>query len=121
MKKGKILNWVLAAGAIAAPAFLAGCYPAEGGEADASGTIMFIVILALFIGFFYFFMIRPQRKQKKEHDQLLDSLKNGDRVVTVGGIYGQIENLNDENVVLKVESGATIRVARNSVVLKRSK
>jgi len=121
MEKGKILNWGLVAGIITVLAFLAGCAPVEGEEADASSTIMFVVILVLFIGFFYFFMIRPQRKQKKEHDQLLDSLKNGDRVVTVGGIYGQIENLNDENVVLKVESGATIRVARNSVVLKRSK
>ena len=119
MKKSKILNWVLMAGIITAPAFLAGCYPAEGGEADTSGTIMFVVILVLFIGFFYFFMIRPQRRQKKEHEQLLDSLKNGDRVVTVGGIYGQIENLNDENVVLKVESGATIRVARGSVMGRR--
>ena len=117
----RILNFGLLAGIGMALVLLAGCAPVEGGEADASGTIMFVVILVLFIGFFYFFMIRPQRRQRKEHEQLIDSLKTGDRVVTVGGIYGQIESLGDENVVLKVESGATIRIARSSIVLKRSK
>jgi len=121
MKKGRILSLGLVAGLGMLPALLAGCAPVEGGEADSGGTVMFVVILVLFIGFFYFFMIRPQRKQKKEHEQLIDSLRSGDKVLTVGGIYGQIESLGEENVVLKVESGATIRVARSSIVMKRNK
>ncbi len=119
MRKSKVLALGLSAGIIAAS--LGGCAPTEEGGGDAAGTLMFVVIMALFIAFFYFFMIRPQRKQRKEHEQLVASLKPGDKVITVGGIYGQIESLNEENVVLKVESGATLRIARNSIVVKRSK
>jgi len=46
-------------------------------------------------------------------------LKRGDRVITAGGIYGVIENLSEDSVVIKVESGTTMRVARNSIALRR--
>jgi len=46
-------------------------------------------------------------------------LKRGDRVITAGGIYGVIESLSEDSVVIKVESGVTMRVARSSVALKR--
>jgi len=67
-----------------------------------------------------FIMSRPQQKRQKEHRQLMEELKRGDRVITAGGIYGQIETVSDENVVIKVESGTTIRVARNSVSIKQA-
>jgi len=70
---------------------------------------------------FYFLIIRPQRKQQKKHQELMIELKRGDKVVTTGGIYGVIESLSDDSIVLKIESGATIRVARNSVSGKREK
>jgi preprotein translocase subunit YajC len=66
-------------------------------------------------------MIRPQRKRQKEHQQLMEELKRGDKVITAGGIFGVIESVSEESVVLKVESGATIRVARNSIAGKREK
>ncbi|HEX74030.1 MAG TPA: preprotein translocase subunit YajC [Dehalococcoidia bacterium] len=69
----------------------------------------------------YFLMIRPQRKRQKEHQQLMEELKRGDRVITAGGVYGVIETISDDSVVIKVESGATMRVARNSVAGKREK
>ena len=69
----------------------------------------------------YLVLIRPQRKRQKEHQQLIEELKRGDRVITAGGIYGQIESVSDDSVVLKVESGATMRVARSSVTVKREK
>ena len=49
----------------------------------------------------------------------MEELKRGDKVVTAGGIYGQIETISDDSVVLKIESGTTIRVSRSSVVLRR--
>ncbi|GAI84809.1 unnamed protein product [marine sediment metagenome] len=67
----------------------------------------------------YFLMIRPQRKRQKEHQQLIEELKRGDRVITAGGVYGVIETVSEDSVVIKVESGATMRVAKNSVALKR--
>ena len=77
------------------------------------GTIVF---LALMFGMVYFVLIRPQRKRQREHDELTSELKKGDKVRTAGGIYGVLENVSDETVTMKVESGSTMRVAKDSVV-----
>ena len=82
-------------------------------------SILYIIIFLVVIGvLFYFFMIRPQRRRQKDHQELLDHLQRGDRVVTAGGIYGEVESVNQENIILKVESGATIRIAKTSIVNK---
>jgi len=82
-------------------------------------NIIYIIVFLVVIGLlFYFFMIRPQRKKQREHEELVGQLRGGDRVITAGGIYGQIESVTQDNVVLKVESGATIRVAKGSIVGK---
>ena len=82
-------------------------------------SIIYIIVFLVVIGLlFYFFMIRPQRKKQKEHEELVGQLRGGDRVITAGGIYGQIESVTQDSVVLKVESGATIRVAKGSIVGK---
>ena len=80
-----------------------------------------IIIVLLIFGAFYFFIIRPERKKQKEHQELIKQLRKGDKVITAGGIYGQIESLSQDSVVIRVESGATMRVARNSIVAKRGK
>ena len=82
-------------------------------------SIIYIIVFLVVIGLlFYFFMIRPQRKKQKEHEELVGQLRSGDGVITAGGIYGQVESVTQDNVVLKVESGATIRVAKGSIVGK---
>ncbi len=101
---------------IALLAFVGGCIPAAGEEGEAAGFDWTIVIfLVVIFGLFYLLMIRPQRRRQKEHTTMVRELQKGDRVVTAGGIYGQIESMGDESVVLKIESGGTIRVARSSV------
>ena len=120
MGKTKTLRWGLMAGLISALVFTGGCIPGQapaGGEGGGSWTP--IIFLVLLFAIFYFLLIRPQRKRQKEHQQLVEELKRGDRVITAGGIYGQIESLTEESAVLKVESGGTIRVARNSIAGKR--
>jgi len=121
MKRNKVLILGLVVGLIITLASLAGCVPAAEGAAEGTSSIIFIVILVLFVAFFWFVMIRPQRKRQKEHEQLIQSLNTGDRVITVGGIYGSVESISDESLVLKVESGATMRIARASIAVKRSK
>ena len=98
---------------------IGGCVPA--GEPTEGFDWTFIIILVLIFGIFYFLLIRPQRKRQKEHQQLVEELKRGDRVITAGGIYGVIESVSEESIVIKVESGTTIRVARGSVALKRER
>ncbi len=86
---------------------------------DINTNIIFIIIflVAIFV-MFYFFMIRPQRRKQKEHEELIGQLRGGDRVVTAGGIYGQLESVGEDSVVLKIESGATMRVAKGSIAGK---
>jgi len=101
--------------------FMGGCIPeGTGEEGDFTTSIWPIIIFLVFLfGMMYFVMIRPQRKRQQEHQQMVGELRKGDKVITAGGIYGQIETVSDENVVLKIESGATIRVARSSVAGKQ--
>ena len=101
--------------------FVGGCVPAEGGEEQGSNLFTLIIFMAAIFGFFYFFMIRPQRKKQKDHQALVEELRKGDQVITAGGIYGQIESLNDESIVLKLESGSTIRLSRSSVIGRRER
>ena len=98
--------------------FISGCVPGEGSEQGGLGNITMIVFLVLILAMMYFTMIRPQRKQQKERREMMSQLKRGDKVITSSGIYGQIESINENSVVLKVESGATIRVIKSSVVAK---
>jgi len=80
-----------------------------------------IMFLVLIFAMMYFLMIRPQRRRQKEHEEMEKELRKGDKVVTAGGIYGQIESLGENTVVLKTESGATIRVGRSSIAGKQDK
>jgi preprotein translocase subunit YajC len=74
-------------------------------------VVMFVV--------FYFLIIRPQRKRQQDQQATLAALKPGDRIITIGGIYGEIESMTDENLVIKVESGNTLRIARQAVAYKQ--
>jgi preprotein translocase subunit YajC len=100
-------------------AVLGGCVLPEGAEEGGGFDWTIIIFIVLLVGIFYFLIIRPQRRQQKKHQELMLELKRGDKVVTTGGIYGVVETMSDDSVVLKVESGATIRVARNSIAGQR--
>ena len=105
---------------IAALVFIGGCAPADtGGEEGGTSILPMIIFIILIFGLFYFVMIRPQRRRQREHETMVQELQKGERVITAGGIYGTIESLSEDSVVLKVESGATIRVARGSVLGRR--
>jgi len=122
LQKNKTLNPGLVAGLLISLVFVAGCAPAgAGGEGSTTSSIYMVVFLVLIFGMFYFLMIRPQRKRQKEHEQLIQELRKGDKVITAGGIYGQVESLSEDSLVIKVESGATMRVARGSIIGKRGK
>lgn len=118
----KILGWGSVAGLLMALVFTGGCVPGAapaGGEGSGQWTP--IIFLVLLFAVFYFLLIRPQRKRQKQHQELVQELRKGDRVVTAGGIYGEIESITEDSVVIKVESGATLRVARSSIAGKRER
>ena len=113
-----MLHWGLVLGIlITLLVFIGGCIPGAEPEGEGTSSVLpMVIFLVIIFGAFYFLTIRPQRRKRKEHQDMVQELRKGVRVITAGGIYGQIENLNDESVVLKIESGATIRIARSSVV-----
>lgn len=81
--------------------------------------VPFIVMVVLLFGVFYFFTIRPLRQREKKHDEMVLELERGDNVITAGGVYGEVDSIDEDSIVLKVESGAKIRVAKGGVVARR--
>jgi preprotein translocase subunit YajC len=78
------------------------------------GNGFFIVLLAMF-AFLYFLLIRPQRSQQRKHAQMLTALKVGDEIITSGGIYGEVVQLDDERVMVEIDDDVRIAIARRAI------
>lgn len=87
--------------------------PAAGQQGGSS--LSFWIMIILLFGVMYLFMIRPQRKQQKEMEKFRNELKKGDKVVTAGGIYGTIVEIQDRTVLLKVDGEVKLRVDKSSL------
>ncbi len=79
------------------------------------GWSMWVMLLLIFV-VMWFFMIRPQKKQQKELQNFRDALKKGDKVVTIGGIYGTICEVKDNTVLIEVDNNVKIRVSKQALV-----
>ena len=86
-----------------------------------SSYLPLIILLVAFGLIFYFMLIRPQRKRQQEMNSLLAGLKRGDKVMTAGGIIAEVDSIGDTSVVLLLEEGAKLRMAKASVVRKLDK
>lgn len=84
------------------------------GGAAGSGWSSMIMIIAI-IAIFYFFMIAPQQKKQKKINAFRDSLKNGDKVVTIGGIYGRVREIKDNTIILEVADGVRIKFDKSAI------
>jgi preprotein translocase subunit YajC len=78
------------------------------------GLQSFLPIIVLF-AVFYFLLIRPQQRQQKKRKEMLAALKKGDKVITIGGIYGTIKELRDTDLILRAGDNVDIRMTRYSV------
>ena len=84
--------------------------------ADQPGSIFGLLVpMALILIIFYFLLIRPANKKQKVVQQMIDSLKNGDRVITTGGIHGVVAGITDEIIQLKVAPNVKIEISRSAV------
>jgi preprotein translocase subunit YajC len=89
--------------------------PPQGG-----GTFQ-LVMLGGIILVFWFFMIRPQAKKAKEQKKFIDTMQKGDKVVTIAGIHGTINKVNEDNTVqLEVNPGSYLKIERSSISLEWS-
>ena len=86
-----------------------------GAQGGGSGLTMLLMLALIFV-VMWLFMIRPQQKRQKELNSFRDSLKKGDKVVTVGGIYGTVIEVNDNKVMLELDKDVRIKVDKASLV-----
>jgi preprotein translocase subunit YajC len=92
------------------PVFAMGAPPQGGG----SIWLQFIPF-ALVLGIFYFIILLPMKRKQQKVQQFLDSLKAGDRVITTGGIYGQVTKITDQTVQLQIADKLRIEVAKAAI------
>jgi len=85
-----------------------------GGLTGGGGFASFIPIILIFV-IFYFILIRPQQKQVRKHQDFITNLKVGDRVVTSGGIHGEVKGLTDTTLTLEIADKVRVKVTRNAV------
>ncbi len=76
---------------------------------------MTVAMIVLIIAVFYLFMIRPQMKRQKELRQFQESLKKGDRVLVAGGIFGKVDEIKEDAILVEIAHDTVIRVLKNSV------
>ncbi|MDR2739400.1 MAG: preprotein translocase subunit YajC [Treponema sp.] len=88
----------------------------QGAEGGGAGSMISTFIpFILIIGIFYFLIIRPQNKKQKETQRMLGAIKKGDKIVTIGGVHGVIQNVKDSSVVVKVDENTKIEFSRSSI------
>ncbi len=80
-----------------------------------NAAITQILFFGAIFAIFYFLLIRPQQKQRKDRDRMLASVKKGDRVVTSGGLHGTVVGLNEQTVMLKVADQVKLEFDRSAV------
>ncbi len=85
------------------------------GEAQGGGGLLTILPLILMFVIFYVLLIRPQQKKAKEHKNFLDNLKRGDKVVTAGGLYGEITGMTEQTVTLEIADKIRVKVGRGYI------
>jgi len=85
---------------------------------DSQAWITIVAYFVIFIGIFYVFAIMPRRKQEKKHSQLMDTLKKGEKVVTIGGIKGTIARVKDETIMLKVNDDTEIEFIKKAIAYR---
>jgi len=87
---------------------------APGGGGGQSQLLSFLPIILIFV-VFYFLLIRPQQKRAKEHKNLLTNLKEGDQILTSGGIYGRITGIRDDKITLEISDKVRVKVSRGHI------
>lgn len=92
---------------------LAEAAPAAG-AAQGGGLMSFLPLIGIFI-VFWFLMIRPQMKQAKERQKMIDAVQKGDEVVTAGGVLGKVAGLEDQYLTLEIADRVEIQVLKSSV------
>jgi preprotein translocase subunit YajC len=94
---------------------LVGSVFAMGAAPEGSSVLLQFVPLVLVVGIFYFIILLPMKRKQQKVQEFLDNLKVGDRIVTTGGMYGQVTRLGEQSVQLQIADKIRIEVAKASI------
>ena len=89
--------------------------PGASGDAGPASIMPTLLTFGLVFVIFYFLIIRPQNKKQKDTKKMLEALKKGDKVVSIGGIHGTIQSIKDDTIVLKVDTSAKLTFSRSAI------
>ena len=96
--------------------FLAMSAPnAEGGQSSGGNPMYMFGMMALIFVIFWFMIIRPQQKQQKKRQLMITTLKNGDRIVTNGGLYATVKDVHEDKVVAFISDGVKVEIAKSAI------
>ena len=87
-------------------------------NAQQGGWLTVAIYFGVFLLIFYLFVIMPRKKQEKKHSELTSGLKRGDKVVTIGGIKGEVAKVKDNSIVLKVNENTEIEFLKKAIGYK---
>ena len=91
-------------------------------QTGGTSSLMGLMPIAVIFVIFYFLLIRPQKKQQQEHAKMISELSKNDEVITAGGVFGTIVNIQDDIITLRVDDNTRIKIQKNSVSkLKKQK
>lgn len=79
------------------------------------GWVTVAIYFGVFLVIFYVFIIMPRKKQEKKHDTVLESLKRGDKIVTIGGIRGEISKVKEDTIMVKVADNTEIEFVKKAI------
>jgi preprotein translocase subunit YajC len=88
---------------------------AQGGETGSPPAVLNIGFLVLMVGVFYFLLLRPEQKRRREHDQLVAGLKRNDQIVLASGIHGRVAALGDKVVTVEIAPKVQVQVERSAI------
>ncbi len=88
---------------------------AAAGAGQQGNILMTVLPFVLIIGIFYLFIIRPQNKKQKETEKMINALKKGDKVITIGGIHGVVHQTKEKTVIVKVDDNTKLEFNRSAI------
>lgn len=92
----------------------------QGSSSSGFGNITLVIYIVLFIGIFYFLLIRPGQKQRKQHQEVIEAIRKGDEVMTAGGIFGTVTKVADDYLMVEIAKKTEIKLSRSSIARRVS-
>ena len=85
------------------------------GDGGGNGLVSMLVLMGILVAIWYFLIIGPERKRRKQMQEMINQLKPGDKIVTVGGIHGTVSGLTEKTVVVRIADQVKIEISRQAV------